>query len=333
MVLAYTQRDPNPGRLVPASDSLHGPRRGGAEYYRRTARKYVAPKGARAFLPLYREAERRWAVNWRLIASIHRQETAFSTAATTYHGLNDFGCCAGPMQFNVTNGPVSTWERHRKAFRRGRRPSQYPHRTRSHPSIYDDFDAIMAAGSLLSGLGAGPSLDERAWSAAYGYYGHDLYGITYASQVLARAAGWQRRGFCPNCGVDEGLVAKFDRAYGKAARKQLTGSRERPEKHEKQKPKKKKHKKKKHKNKRGERDRNRHKGKPDRSADRSPTGTRRKSKPNKHKPSPPRTGGDRTRPAAPAPTSPTPPVTTPQPTPTPPGRVCPPIATLLGCKP
>ena len=47
-------------------------------------------------------------------------------AETTYHGLNAFGCCAGPMQFNVTNGPVSTWERYRQAFRAGNRPAALP---------------------------------------------------------------------------------------------------------------------------------------------------------------------------------------------------------------
>ena len=27
-------------------------------------------------------------------------------------GLNSFGCRAGPMQFNLSDGPPSTWERH-----------------------------------------------------------------------------------------------------------------------------------------------------------------------------------------------------------------------------
>ena len=38
------------------------------------------------------------------------------------------------MQFNVTNGPVSTWERYRDAFRqRAERPASYPHRDRPPP--------------------------------------------------------------------------------------------------------------------------------------------------------------------------------------------------------
>ena len=204
-----------------AAAAARGPRRSGPAYYRRITHKRVAPGRASEFLALYREAERAYGVNWRLIASIHRQETAFSTADTTYHGLNAFGCCAGPMQFNVTNGPVSTWETYRNAFLAGNRPKRYPHRTAHHPSIYDDFDAIMAAGSLLRAAGAGPGLGGSEWSAAYAYYGHDLYGVTYASQVLARAAAWQRDGFCANCEPDAGLVEEFEGAYGAAIREQL----------------------------------------------------------------------------------------------------------------
>jgi hypothetical protein len=62
------------------------------------------------FYPIYATAQSTFGVNWLLIASIHRQESAFSTAAGIYHGLNFAGCCGGPMQFNVTNGPVSTWD-------------------------------------------------------------------------------------------------------------------------------------------------------------------------------------------------------------------------------
>ena len=56
------------------------------------------------FYPIYATAQRTFGVNWLLLASIHMQETAFSTAPSTYHGLNFADCCGGPMQFNVTNG-------------------------------------------------------------------------------------------------------------------------------------------------------------------------------------------------------------------------------------
>jgi hypothetical protein len=302
-------------------------RRAGAAYYRRIARKRVSTKAAAEFLPLYREAERVYGVTWRLIASIHRQETAFSTAASTYHGLNDFGCCAGPMQFNVTNGPVSTWKLYRQAFRAGRRPKRYPHRTRSHPSIYDDFDAIMAAGSLLSDSGAGRSLDSGAWSAAYSYYGHDLFGVTYASQVLARAEAWRRYGFCANCGLDEGLVAEFDDIYGAPVRRQLIAAERRRKK-----------------TKRHKLDRDRNADRRDRHSrrrrgDRDSTDRARRrlkrllaKRDRPTRPSSPRPRRRRTRPTTPSPPPPPPTSTPPPPTtaPAPPGG-CSPLQKLLGC--
>ncbi len=120
------------------------------------------------------------------------------------------------MQFNVTNGGTGirrpgTWSRMPTATAPagGIRPQ-----TATHPSIYDDYDAIMAAAWLLSSDGAGAALDDSAWWAAYDYYGHDEAGVTYADQVLARAIGWSQHGFCINCGVEPGLVEAVHAAYG-----------------------------------------------------------------------------------------------------------------------
>jgi hypothetical protein len=172
---------------------------------------------ASGYYPIYAVAAETFAVNPLLIASIHKQESAFSTAATTYHGLNFAHCCAGPMQFNVTNGPVSTWRRFAGAFRYGARPPGYPHATSFHPSVYDDFDAIMAGAWLLRASGASTALDATAWQAAYDYYGHDATGVAYADEVLARAVGWSQTGFCVNCAVDQTLVATMYADYGAAA--------------------------------------------------------------------------------------------------------------------
>jgi hypothetical protein len=166
------------------------------------------------FYPIYETAQRTFGVNWLLLASIHMQESAFSTARGTYHGLNFAHCCGGPMQFNVTNGPLSTWDLVADSYIYGRRPASYDHMTALHPSIYDDFDAIMAAAHLLSADGAGYELDGSAWNAAYDYYGHDATGILYADRVLARAIGWSQHGFCINCGVQAPLVAAVHAAYG-----------------------------------------------------------------------------------------------------------------------
>jgi hypothetical protein len=169
------------------------------------------------FYPIYAEAQRVFGVNWLLLASIHMQETAFSTAPTTYHGLNFAGCCGGPMQFNVTNGGAgipSTWDLVQDAYRFGTRPAVYNHRTLHHPSIYDDYDSIMAAAWLLYSDGAGAELNDSAWWAAYDYYGHDAYGVEYADDVLARAIGWSQHGFCINCGVEPKLAQAVYEAYG-----------------------------------------------------------------------------------------------------------------------
>jgi hypothetical protein len=293
-------------------------RRGGQAYYRRTTSRHVRSSAEAGFLPLYREAARSFGVSWRLIASIHRQETAFSTVAGTYHGLNAFGCCAGPMQFNVENGPVSTWDLYRDSFRLGERPRSYPHRTHRHPSVYDDFDAIMAAGALLRDSGATDLLDGGAWAAAYAYYGHDRFGVGYASQVVARAQGWELNGFCLNCPEDAALVAVLDEIYGVDARRQLRAEALR-RKH-------KKHK--------------RHKARRDGAAS---TQADDGSGSDERSPRPPAPEGepDATPPGqdpVPATTTPatttttdSPPATT---TPAPPaGKPCTPVARLLGCRP
>ena len=175
---------------------------------------HIFTRWMEGFYPIYSVAQRTFGVNWLLLASIHMQESAFSTAPGIYHGLNFAGCCGGPMQFNVTNGPVSTWQLVSSSYIYGKRPASYDHMTAKHPSIYDDFDSIMAAAHLLSADGAQYALDGAAWDAAYDYYGHDATGVSYADEVLARAIGWSQHGFCINCGVDPGLLEAVHAAYG-----------------------------------------------------------------------------------------------------------------------
>jgi hypothetical protein len=188
--------------------------RADARRFAAATQTHIARRWMEGFYPIYATAQGTFGVSWLLIASIHMQETAFSTAATTYHGLNFASCCGGPMQFNVTNGPVSTWSLVSGSYVYGRRPAAYDNMTARHPSIYDDFDSIMAAAHLLSANGAGYALDYSAWVAAYDYYGHDATGVTYADQVLARAIGWSQHGFCINCGVDSPLTQAVHAAYG-----------------------------------------------------------------------------------------------------------------------
>ncbi len=188
--------------------------RADARRFAAATQTHIARRWMEGFYPIYATAQGTFGVNWLLLASIHMQETAFSTAPSTYHGLNFAHCCAGPMQFNVTNGPVSTWKLVRDSYIYARRPTAYDHMTARHPSIYDDFDAIMAAAHLLSADGAGYTLDDSAWIPAYDYYGHDATGVTYADQVLARAIGWSQHGFCIDCATDPGLIEAVHDAYG-----------------------------------------------------------------------------------------------------------------------
>jgi hypothetical protein len=175
---------------------------------------HISRSWMEGFYPIYATAQSTFGVNWLLLASIHMQESAFSTAPGTYHGLNFAHCCGGPMQFNVTNGQVTTWDLVSDSYQYGKRPAHYDHMTATHPSIYDDFDAIMAAAHLLSADGAEYALSESAWDAAYDYYGHDATGVSYADEVLARAIGWSQHGFCINCGVEARMVQAVHAAYG-----------------------------------------------------------------------------------------------------------------------
>ena len=94
------------------------------------------------YLALYVTAARRCpALTWQVLAGIGKVETDHgrSSAPGVHAGLNRAGCCAGPMQFNLTNGPPSTWA----AFGRG--------------NVYDPNDAIPAAARKLCANGlAGP---------------------------------------------------------------------------------------------------------------------------------------------------------------------------------
>ena len=52
------------------------------------------------------------ALTWQVLAAIGKIESDHgrSSAPGVRSGVNRAGCCAGPMQFNLTNGPPSTWD-------------------------------------------------------------------------------------------------------------------------------------------------------------------------------------------------------------------------------
>ena len=97
----------------------------------------------RAYLALYHAAAATCPkLTWQLLAGIGKVESNHgrSQAPGVHAGLNSAGCCAGPMQFNLTNGPPSTWD----SFGNG-------------GNAYDPADAIPAAARKLCANGlAGP---------------------------------------------------------------------------------------------------------------------------------------------------------------------------------
>jgi hypothetical protein len=77
------------------------------------------------------------ALSWQVLAAIGKVESDHgrSPAPGVRSGVNSFGCCAGPMQFNLRNGPPSTWD------------------TWGRGSPYRPEDAIPAAARKLCGDG------------------------------------------------------------------------------------------------------------------------------------------------------------------------------------
>ena len=86
-------------------------------------------------------------LRWQLLAGIGKVESDHgrSPAPGVHAGVNRHGCCAGPMQFNLTDGPPSTWD----AFKR---PGD---------SVYEPADAIPAAARKLCANGLAAPTDAR----------------------------------------------------------------------------------------------------------------------------------------------------------------------------
>jgi hypothetical protein len=104
---------------------------------RRGASGFAVTDIPRGYYDLYVEAAGTCrGLSWQLLAAIGKIESDHgrSPAPGVRSGLNRAGCCAGPMQFNLTNGPPSTWQ----SFGDG-----HPHH------VYDPSFAIPAAARKL----------------------------------------------------------------------------------------------------------------------------------------------------------------------------------------
>jgi hypothetical protein len=80
------------------------------------------------------------ALTWQVLAAIGKVESDHgrSPAPGVRGGINRAGCCAGPMQFNLTNGPPSTWDTWGTGIR---------------AQVYDPAHAVPAAARKLCGDG------------------------------------------------------------------------------------------------------------------------------------------------------------------------------------
>jgi len=124
------------------------------------------------YLALYQQAAKACpGLLWSVLAGIGKVETNHgrSTAPGVRSGVNAFGCCAGPMQFNIRNGPPSTWD----TYGRG-------------GNVYDPHDAIPAAARLLCANGARDGRDLRSAIYAYNHAGW------YVAQVLTLSRSYQQ---------------------------------------------------------------------------------------------------------------------------------------------
>jgi hypothetical protein len=165
----------------PAADAASHPptstTRPKARQYARPAAPLAPSPAARSGIPanylaLYQSAAKSCpGLPWGVLAGIGKVETDHgrSRAPGVRSGVNSFGCCAGPMQFNIRNGPPSTWD----TYGRG-------------GNVYDPCDAIPAATRLLCANGARGGRDLRSAIYAYNHAGW------YVDQVLTLARSYQQ---------------------------------------------------------------------------------------------------------------------------------------------
>jgi hypothetical protein len=126
-------------------------------------------------LLLYQRTALRYQLDWSILAAIGSIESdhARSTAPGVHSGLNFASCCAGPMQFDVTDEGGNTWAAY-----------GVDGNGDGTVNVYDPADAIAAAAHYLRAHGA-----PRDYRRAIFAYNHADW---YVSDVLARAAAYRR---------------------------------------------------------------------------------------------------------------------------------------------
>ena len=110
-----------------------------------------------SYLALYRSAVKELCpgLPWTVLAGVGAAESGHgqSFKPGVRSGVNTAGCCAGPMQFNIRNGPPSTWDTQGDG---------------APAHVYDPRYAIPAAATYLCRLGAtGDPARQRLAVASY----------------------------------------------------------------------------------------------------------------------------------------------------------------------
>src|SRR3954468_12080459 len=127
------------------------------------------------YLTAYRAAGSQFGVPWQTLAAIGAIESDHgrSRAPGVQSGVNAVGCCAGPMQFNLRDGPPSTWQTYRVDGDADGRTDPY-----------DPPDAIASAGRYLHAL-----LEHANGDLSRAVYGYNR-SSAYVADVLARARAY-----------------------------------------------------------------------------------------------------------------------------------------------
>jgi hypothetical protein len=150
------------------------PRRG-----QRPVRSFARTDIPPAYLKLYRSAARKYAVDWRLLAALGKNESDHGRAQLpgVSQGLNFAECCSGPMQICQVESCGNVWQ----AYRRDGDGDGVI-------SIYSAADSINSAAALVVDLerlvGPNPKLVMAAYNAGPGsvqkYKGVPPYDETVA---------------------------------------------------------------------------------------------------------------------------------------------------------
>ena len=157
------------------------------------------------YAELYQQAGAGYGVPWPVLAAIGAIESDHgrSTAPGVQSGVNAFGCCAGPMQFNVKDGPPSSWQTYRvDGDGDGDRDP------------YDPADAIGSAANYLRAL-----LERAHGDVAAAVRGYN-HSAAYVADVLARARAYSDDGelavAAPSTGESGGCSGTPDPVAGEA---------------------------------------------------------------------------------------------------------------------